>query len=181
MRASVWSTAYTKQITFSILLVVSVFSAVKTTPLASADLKPASCDSLTASSNGGSQYTFTTLATSYGTKILGYRFNFGDHQSYEFQFSKADKQNRQIVSIVHYYKTQGIFSVSAYVNTARNGISTSTTSGACHMTVIYGPTTLVNTGAGNTIALFTGVSLSGATLFEIRQLRRNRIKHMYPH
>jgi len=132
------------------------------------------CTSLTAvRSSDGSSYAFTAKASGNDGSITGYTFEFGDRQSYSFQFSKKANQDRSHATVSHTYLSHGVFTATVYVDTRKGGNPASASSPDCHTTVSNGPTTLIDTGAGNTLAVFTVTSTVGLVFSQIWLRRRH--------
>ena len=154
--------------------IVFTFWAASSAPSAFADTPALTCTSLTAvRSNDGSSYAFTAKASGNDSAITGYTFDFGDHQSYSFQFGKRPGQGHHRATVMHTYRTLGTFTATVYVDTNKGGKPASTSSPSCHTTVSNGPKTLVDTGAGNTLAAFVAASFGGLALSQIWLRRRH--------
>jgi hypothetical protein len=140
-------------------------------PLATADAVPSvTCQSLSISlSDDKNFYIFNASAAGDASTITGYRFDFGDHQSYDFTFSGASTQDRHSASVTHTYMTAGAYTASVQVNTKTAGKVARISSAACRAPITIAPpgSSLVNTGAGNVVALFAGTSLLGTLLYQI--------------
>lgn len=143
------------------MLLLTLF--VRTPSLATAETTKVGCDKLTAApSTDKAGYTLTATASSDGREITGYRFDFGDHQTYAFAFAAAGpKLNRNQVTVMHSYASQGIYTATVYVETKHNSDAAIVTSPDCHTVIADGPTRLLNTGSGDTPMLFAAAFAIG--------------------
>ena len=135
------------------------------------------CKSLTFNSDS-TKYSFAVTALAgHGTRITGYKFDFGDHQSYSFTFAKTAGNNRNTAKIDHSYARSGIYQATAFVIASEHGKMHYETSKSCKASVAVGealPSELTNVGSGNTILLFAGVALaSGSAHHFALKLRRS--------
>jgi hypothetical protein len=139
------------------------------------------CDSLQATPIGdkNSFVLSATSSASNNTAVTGYDFNFGDYQSYSFDFTNS-MTDRQQASVTHTYATAGTYTAHAQVRGRSNNKAVTATSSGCRTTIAIQPsavTTLPNTGAGDAVSLFFIVSGLGTALHVI-WLRQRRI-HLY--
>lgn len=166
-----------KLLVLGVFLITLLVCFIQSPRSISADASKTGCSKLTTAATSVSQsYSFTATASGNSAAITGYRFDFGDHQSYVFAFDAAGpQQNRSTVTVTHAYASQGIYSAVVYVETHTGDKTDGVTSSGCHAVVTDGPTTLVNTGAGNTLALFAITSVSGLIMYQfwLRRLRTN--------
>lgn len=135
------------------------------------------CKNLSFSSDG-TTYTFTAMASAgRGASISGYKFDFGDRQSYSFTFAKGSSGNRNTARIDHSYVRPGIYQATVFVIVTEHGKTHYVTSDNCKASVVVGqslPSELTNVGPGNTVLLFGGVVVASGSVhhFALR-LRRS--------
>lgn len=145
------------------------------TQFASAEAAPSTCDSLTATpSSNTDTYSLTVTASNGSTPITGYTFDFGDQQSYTFALTASPKDDQHAATVNHTYPTAGAFTAIAHVDTKVDGKQASISSPGCHTEITTGPAALVNTGAGDTLGLFTATALGGLICHQI-WIRRRRL------
>lgn len=116
-------------------------------------------------SDDKSHYIFSALATPTNTTdITGYKFDFGDHQSYDVMFDHSTKTDRTKATTTHTYEKDGTYTASVHVLSKPDGKMVSTSSPACtvHVTVAsQAGQELANTGPGNIVKLFALSTLTG--------------------
>lgn len=118
---------------FAAIPIVDSFS---THPTYAADPPPA-CQELTANLSDDKDY-YTLAATASAGKdndITGYQFDFGDHQSYTFNFDSQSTKDRRQASVKHTYQNAGTYTVIAKVISNQNGQLVHTSSPECTITV----------------------------------------------
>jgi hypothetical protein len=152
-------------------LLIAVISLIITirTPLVAAAPDAVTCDKLKITlSDDKNFYVFTATASGNASTITGYRFDFGDHQSYNFTFSPSDAQDRHTATATHTYLDPGNYTPTVHLDTQVNKKNTTVTSPDCQTSVSIGnsPGTLPNAGARGTIGIFISVSLLGITLHQ---------------
>ena len=129
-----------------------------------------SCDSLTYNWNSSqNQYVFAAAASGSGvSNITGYSFNFGDNQSYNFDFPSGSTANRATGSAGHVYAKAGNYNATVKVLATINGQKQRITSPKCAVTVtIAQPASqLPNTGTQNIIEVFAVSSLIGTAVYQ---------------
>jgi len=156
-------------------LVFTIFCIASQSQVAAA-ASSVTCTSLEATlSPDKNYYVFTAAASGDSNAIIGYTFTFGDHQTYTVTFGASSSQDRHGATVTHSYQGTGNYTPSVRVNTAVNGKRTSVSSASCRTTVSIGSSgsTLPDTGAGDTLALFAVACLLG-TYVHHRWLRRRR-------
>ncbi|HSX15832.1 MAG TPA: PKD domain-containing protein [Candidatus Saccharimonadales bacterium] len=129
----------------------------------------ATCDGLSATlSDDKNNYIFRVAASGEDSDILGYTFNFGDHQTYRFTFGKDTGLDRHTAIVTHTFKDPGIFAASVTVQAKSGGHTTTIPSEDCKTTVAINlPDELPNTGTRNLLVLFVATALTG---FAFRRL-----------
>ena len=144
-----------------------------TEPTQSAD-----CKSLAFNVND-TKYTFTaTASVNNGARILGYKFDFGDHQSYSFTFDKTVSGSRNTAKIDHAYARSGIYQARAFVIASVHSKMRYVSSEDCMVSVSVGqssPNELTSVGPGNPLLLSAGVAVASGSAHHFA-LRRGRRK-----
>lgn len=117
---------------------------------------PPSCQELTAVQSEDKEY-YTIAASASATKnndITGYQFDFGDHQSYTYNFDSQSNKDRSQTAVKHTYQKAGTYTVTAKVISNQSGQLVHTSSPECMTTVtIAGATELPATGPEFTTSL----------------------------
>jgi hypothetical protein len=142
------------------------------------------CNRLTAQeSTDKNYYIFTALVSpAPGATITGYVFNFGDNQSYEFNYGSTASNDRAVAVVNHTYESTGSYQANVNVITSTNGKSSHVSSAACTAKITIGPgvTTLPNTGPGNVtaeVADAAGVALVSTVTHSFVTKRRLNSNH----
>jgi hypothetical protein len=117
------------------------------------------CDQLNSVlSDDKNYYIFTAKASGDSATITGYKFDFGDRQSYTATFP-ASNQDHHTATVTHTYKDPGSYTIVVHVQTKTQNKSSSVTSDACKTTMQIGEPTLPNTGAGDVITGALGTTI----------------------
>jgi hypothetical protein len=156
-------------------LLMTCTIALPSAPFAEAAGAITTCNSLTAQETANENYRFSVSAAPGSSEtIMGYVFNFGDNQSYEFDYDPVTGINRGQAKIDHIYSNPGTYVVTASVVTAANGKTKTTSSRACTIDVAVGQANskLPGSGPGNTLVLFVGISTIGTVMHYVLMSRR---------
>lgn len=116
-----------------VLLATGVTSLFCARPAYAATPPPApSCHSLTVKqSDDKTHYELTATTTATNSDIAGYRFDFGDKQSYTFNFDSTSQKNRATATVKHTYAKNGSYNVTASVVGSKNTQPPSDASASC--------------------------------------------------
>lgn len=125
------------------------------------------CKGLSAEQSEDKNYYIFTV-TGSGPDIKGYSIDFGDQQSYDFDFQKTPVSDRGTAKVKHTYQKEGQFTAKAQLITS----TTSESSPFCVVQITIGqptPAELPTTGSHDSLialtALLLGVITYEATLF----------------
>jgi LPXTG-motif cell wall-anchored protein len=167
---------------FTIGLAALCFICLHSSSYASADATPApvTCDGLSAKiSDDKNFYIFNATASGDSGSITGYTFDFGDRESYSFNFSSAPNPNHHVSSATHTYRKAGSYIAKVHVNAKVKNKTTSISSASCQAKVTIGPpvATLPNTGATNIVGTFIGSSVVGSLVHAFWLRRRRLLSH----
>lgn len=149
--------------------------------LAAAAEPGASCDSLiVVESEDKNFHIFSASATPINDSVItGYIFDFGDNQSYEFNYNQDDEKWHGLSTVNHTYSKAGRYKASATVVTNTNGESLRATSEACTTTITIGPAELPTVGseplAMESFGVVTLGTMSHHFFLLRRRYRRNRV------
>jgi PKD domain len=137
---------------------------------------PVSCTSLSAVlSDDKDSYVFTAVgAAAQPSHITGYRFDFGDHESYAYMFNPSATQDHTQVTVDHTYQQAGRYHASVTILTDNGEVAPGT---ACSTDITNGlspPNVLVDTGPEHMPAFIGGVIITGATVSYVYHYRRLR-------
>ena len=135
-----------------------------------------SCAALTYRlSDDKNYYIFTaTAVTDTSSAIAGYGFDFGDRQSYTFQFVPGSILDRSHAVSTHTYEKAGDYQVKASVVSMIDGKITTQSSPSCmvHIVIDSNQGQLVNTGPPNPLKLFVATFLVAVAAYYLWCLRR---------
>lgn len=134
---------------------------------ASATSGSTTCDSLsTTLSDDKNYYLFTAGATvGGGDHITGYKFDFGDQQSYTVHFNSDTKDTHEQATTTHIYEKTGTYQPKVTVLVTRGGKSAQVSSQDCTSHVTIQPAgQLVDTGPGDVVVWFLAASVVGTML-----------------
>lgn len=140
----------------------------------SAASTPTVCKSLNVRQSDDKNYYIFTAQSVPGTgaTVTHYVFDFGDTQTYRFEFpANATSRNKAVVR--HTYQKSGDFTARTTVFTKTDGKTVKTTSPACTAHVVNGnvAATLAKTGPSDVLTLFAVVVLvSGSLHFYCRNV-----------
>ena len=128
------------------------------------------CHSLSVKqSDDKTHYELTATATATNTTdITGYRFDFGDQQSYTFNFDGPTQKNRNTATVKHTYTKNGSYNVSASVIDSKNTQAPSGPSPNCTVRITIGPTSievLPATGPNDLVSLTAPLVVGIVTYF----------------
>jgi len=146
-------------------------------PLRAVAAPAVTCDGLsTTLSDDKNFYIFTVTAGGDTGSISGYTFNFGDHQSYQFNFGASTSQDHHTANVTHTYKKSGTYTATATARVKNGSKTTGVTSPECRTTVTNGPSAAVLPSVGNqgTVRLFSLVAVIGMTAYQLHLRLRNR-------
>jgi hypothetical protein len=131
----------------------------------------AACLDLTAEqSEDKNFYKFkATASAANNAQIIGYEFDFGDQQSYRFNFHNTPSQNRNTATVKHTYEKSNKYIATVNVISSAGDKETRASSPACTAQVTIGQTTaeLPATGPGDTLVLqviIVGLATYGVVL-----------------
>lgn len=158
--------------------VLAILLAAALTPAASADAEPVSCQGLQATlSNDKNYYLFRVQAEGNAASIVGYSFDFGDHQSYTFTFKPGATDDHHTATVTHTYQQVGTYTAKAQVVVKNAGKTSKITSESCKTQVSIEPATdtLPNTGTTTPLAgLFVVTVITGTATHYLVRRRRQR-------
>lgn len=152
----------------AIIIAVCCTSVLELSPSHSTQAAPGGeCTKLSIEqSDDKNYYIFTVNGT--GPDIKGYTIDFGDQQSYNFDFQKSPTADHGTAKIKHTYQKYGQFTATAKVVTS----TISESSPACTVQITIGamtPAELPTTGSNDSLIVLTAVLLGvityEATLF----------------
>lgn len=135
------------------------------------------CDNLSIKlSDDKNHYIFSVKAGGDAASITSYTFDFGDKQSYRFNFEKNSTQDRRTAAATHAYQKASKYTAVVHVHTKSQQGAAGITSGNCQASVDIQPPTgrLPETGVTNTVGLFAGLSVGAAVLHNFWLRWRNR-------
>lgn len=171
------------------LLFASMFAAIPvidsfaTHPTYAADPPPV-CQDLTAKlSDDKNHYDLSVAASAANNSdINGYQFDFGDHESYTFNFDNKSNSNRRQATVEHTYDKAGKYVVTVKVISAKSNQATQTSSNNCTVNITIAGTTDVLPATGPStwttlaIAGIIGIGAYVVTLQEVRKTHRRDMK-----
>lgn len=135
-----------------------------------------SCTDLsTTFSHDNGAYTFAATAGGSAGIITGYRFDYGDHQSYTATLRPGTTEDPTTAKVTHTYQKFGTYKVNVQVMYKVGNKTAAATSPECQATLTFGPPNnrLPNTGtsAVSTLPGAISIALAAAAAWHIR-LRR---------
>lgn len=135
--------------------------------VSAADASTATCQSLTATESEDKNHydIVATATTNEGARITGYMFDFGDRESYTFNFSNESAKDRQRAAVKHTYAKTGNYTVKADVISTKDGKTSKSSSPNCTATVTVGSQTgvLPATGPNDTRILIETIVIGMIT------------------
>lgn len=125
---------------------------------ASADTSTVSCDKLTQTLSPDNKYDIFTVKSSVprDAVILSYIFNFGDKQTYSFNFESGTSGDRDQATVNHTYEKAGNYDASVSVLAHSGNRTFTVTSPSCNTSVAFDQpaiNSLVNTGPGDMLSV----------------------------
>jgi hypothetical protein len=134
------------------------------------------CKSLAAEqSDDKNYYKFTAKATaSNDAKIMGYEFNFGDHQTYIVNFNDTSKNDSSVAVAKHTYEKPGNYTTKASVVSSKDNKTTRVSSPDCIANIAIGQpavTMLPTTGPNDSLTLIVSIILGVYTYIIVRILK----------
>jgi hypothetical protein len=165
----------------SVLALLIVFLTFYPPIVVEAVSQPVACQTLSVRLSDDKNYYILSATSSLdpGAVIAGYRFDFGDHESYSFIF-QADIGDHTRATVDHVYEKAGVYIATARLLTKGDGKDI-TPSSTCTIQVSVGQVVppasnvLVNTGTGGALALFIGATFSGAVIHSCIRTRRHQV------
>jgi hypothetical protein len=122
------------------------------------------CNSLTVTKTGGRGIEAVVNYSANGATFQTATYNFGDNTT-PLTTNKTD--------VTYTYAKDATYNVSASLVFSVNGVNQTVSSATCTQTVNFTtPTQLPNTGAGDTIGLFTGATVVGGLAYRLFLARR---------
>lgn len=147
------------------IIAVCCVSVLEMFPISSTQAAPGGeCKSLAVEQSEDKNYYIFTV-TGSGPDIKGYSIDFGDQQSYTFDFQKSPTNDRGTAKVRHTYQKEGQFKAIAKIITS----TTSESSPTCVVHVTIGqptPTELPATGSHDSLIILTALLL-GVITYEI--------------
>lgn len=147
------------------IIAVCCVSVLEIFPSSSTQAAPGGeCKSLTAEQSDDKNYYVFTV-TGSGPDIKGYSIDFGDQQSYTFDFQKSPTNDRGTAKVRHTYQKEGRFTATAKIITS--AISESSPTCVVHVTIGQStPTELPTTGSRDSLIILTALVL-GIITYEV--------------
>lgn len=156
----------------ALIIAVSCVSILEVFPSNTTQAAPGGeCKSLSAEqSSDKNYYVFTVSGT--GPDIKGYSIDFGDQQSYTFDFQKTPVSDRGTAKVKHTYQKEGQFTATARIITS----AVTESSPHCMVQITIGqpiPTELPTTGSRDSLIVLTALLL-GVITYEVTLLLQPR-------
>jgi hypothetical protein len=147
------------------IIAVCCVSVLEVFPTSSTQAAPGGeCKSLTVEQSEDKNYHIFTV-TGSGPDIKGYSIDFGDQQSYTFDFQKSPTNDRGTAKVRHTYQKEGRFTATAKIITS--AISESSPTCVVHVTIGQPtPTELPTTGSEDSVIVLTALLL-GVVTYEV--------------
>ena len=128
--------------------------------------KPATCDVLDVTKGSKSITIKNVKYTANDATINSFTVTFGDGTTKVLKASD--------LPFTHNYAQEGNYSIRATLNTSMGDVTSTACTASITKTPVTPPTTIPDTGAGTTIALFAGLTAAGA--FAHNMLTRRKVR-----
>lgn len=152
----------------SMFAAIPIIDALGPRSAQAADPAP-TCQNLTAEQSDDKNYyslTVTALAANEAD-INGYQFDFGDYESYTFDFDNHSNSNRQQATVRHTYEKAGTYTVVARVVGNNDGKVIKASSPGCTIHITIAATTELPATGPNPLTTVVIASVIGLVTYAI--------------